>query len=303
MLLGEPSLRCFDKAMKRYILFLVGSILLSKNILSVAFQPAVQQQPLAKEYIHDFWSKPRTGLEVESHVRICLSDQKYESADKGNRRPTVQVLSADPPLFVVHDFLSPQMCEEVIESALDTGDMRRSTVGSQQDMSEERTSSTVWIKEHECPDPLRLIADKVSSITGLPTSHMENLQVVRYDPGQEFKMHTDHQDSFNDLACRGRLATCLIYLAEPSSGGETWFPAIQSEDDRGVFVAPTRGSAVMFWNTIEKPGCPDYSADMFLNVDNRLLHAGLPARAGEKWVCNRWIHPVDFGAGVRGLQS
>lgn len=292
--------------MKRRLMLLVGSILLlSKNIPSAAFQPArtAQHQPLTKEYIHDFWRKPRTGLEVESHVRECLSDQKYESADTGHLRPSVQIISAEPPLFVVHNFLSHKMCDDIIQSALDSGDMQRSTIGSQQDTSTARTSSTVWMKEDECPDPLRLIADKVSSITGLPTSHMENLQVVRYDPGQEFKMHTDHQNSFNDLECRGRLATCLIYLAEPSSGGETWFPEIKShDDDRGVLVAPTRGSAVMFWNTVEKPGCPDYSADMFLNVDNRLLHAGLPASAGEKWVCNRWIHPVDFGAGVRGLQ-
>jgi prolyl 4-hydroxylase len=291
--------------MKRHTLALLGPIILflHNGIVGMAFQPTVssaQPQSSKQDYIHDFWSKPRTGLEVESHVRICLSDPKYSYTT--DDRPSIQILSTEPPLLVVHNFLSPQMCDDIIQTALQTGKMRRSTVGSQQEMSETRTSSTVWMQEHECPDPLRLMADKVSSITGLPTSHMENLQVVRYDPGQEFQMHTDHQDSFNDLECRGRLATCLIYLAEPMKGGETWFPALTSATgENGVLVAPRRGSAVLFWNTVEKPGCDNYSANMFLHADQRLLHAGLPASAGEKWVCNRWIHPVNFGAGVRGL--
>jgi hypothetical protein len=40
---------------------------------------------------------------------------------------------------------------------------------------------------------------------------------------------------------------------------------------------------------------------MFLNVDKKLRHAGLPVLTGEKWIANRWIHPRNFGAGVRGL--
>lgn len=282
-------------------LSLFSVILLAKKIPLTAFQPTT-----TTDYVHDFWSKPRTGLEIEHHVRECLSHSKYKTAENQHLRPSsIQIISAEPPLIVIHDFLSPHMCQEIIKTALSSGTMQPSTVGSQQDASAARTSSTVWINDDECPDALRLLADKVSAMTGLPASHMENLQVVRYHPGQEFQLHTDHQDSFNELPCRGRLATCLIYLAEPETGGETWFPEIHNHESdsisKGVMVAPRQGSAVLFWNTIEKPGCPDYSADMFLNVDNRLLHAGLVA-IGEKWICNRWIHPVDFGAGVRGLQ-
>jgi prolyl 4-hydroxylase len=139
---------------------------------------------------------------------------------------------------------------------------------------------------------------------------MENLQVCKYRTGDEFKLHTDHQDSFNDLGCRGRLATCLVYLTGSTTsadevgakrrGGETWFPGVR-EGEENLSIAPTQGSAVFFWNTIEKPGVEGYHANMFLNTDMRLRHAGLPVLAGEKWICNRWIHPIDFGAGVRGV--
>lgn len=242
---------------------------------------------------HEFWGQERSKDEVEMHVNACLS--KVQTLDA---IPKVEVLSAEPPLVVIHSFLSTSMCDEIIQSALDsdTG-MRRSTVGASQNTSETRTSSTVWLREQECQHPLRLIAEQISSISGLPTNHMENLQVVRYNENQRFDLHTDHRPSFNDLECRGRLATCLIYLAEPENGGETFFPGLFEE----VKVPPRQGSAVFFWNTVQRPGSEGYHPKMFLDADIRLRHAGLPVLSGEKWVCNRWIHPIDFGAGVRGI--
>lgn len=245
----------------------------------------------------NFWRMERSAAEVQAHIRSCLDESEH-----CDLKATVEVVSAEPPLVVIHNFLSQSMCREIIETAVDNENMKRSTTGEGNKESQSRTSSTVWLQDHDCQQPLRLIADKVSSISGLPPKYMENLQVVRYLPGQEFKLHTDHQNSFNDLEWRGRLATCLLYLAEPESGGETWFPGLATDDteESEPKIAPTQGSAVFFWNTIEKPGSPGYDPNMFLNVDLRLRHAGLPVLSGEKWVCNRWIHPIDFGCGVRG---
>ena len=163
----------------------------------------------------------------------------------------------------------------------------------------------MWLRDEDCPNALRVMTDKVSAVSGLPPSHMENLQVCRYLPGQEFKLHTDHQDSFNDLECRGRLATCLLYLSEPRAGGETWFPGLatdETDESSEPRIAPTTGSAVFFWNTLERPGAPGYDPEGFLNVDLQLRHAGLPVLDGEKFIANRWIHPIDIGSGVRGTK-
>lgn len=250
-------------------------------------------------HVHEFWSTARSKAEVKAYVEACLD--QVPQCDLVSR---VNVISAEPPLVVIHDFLSQSMCRDIIDAAVDNPDMKRSTTGEQNDKSDSRTSSTVWLREgndDDCNAALRLTAEKVSSVTGLPPSHMENLQVCRYLPGQEFKLHTDHQNSFNEIDCRGRLATCLLYLAEPEAGGETWFPSLADNDDESeTKIAPTNGSAVFFWNTVEKPGSSGYDPYMFLNADMRLLHAGLPVVQGEKWICNRWVHPVDFGAGVRG---
>ena len=255
---------------------------------------------------HDefFWGKERSHHEIETHISERLASIDHTDNNNNNVQcqeqwttETVHVLSAEPLLVVIHDFLSTSMCDTLIQAAKDSDkNMARSTTGNSKKISKSRTSSTLWLKDKECPEPSRLIAEKVSSISGLPPSCMENLQVCRYEQGQEFNVHTDHQDNFNDLEFGGRLATCLIYLAEPDRGGQTFFPELDNTK-----IPVTKGSAVFFWNTMEKPGSVDYKPDMFLHTDMRMQHAGLPVEEGEKWICNRWIHPVDFPAGVRGF--
>jgi len=290
---------------------LVFAVFLSPTVAYQATaNPAFQTAPVQQQvHHHDFWHKPRTPAEVKAHVQNCLAQVDYDtsSGSLASSKSEVEVISAEPPLVVVHNFISTSKCDDIIETAK-SRDMMRSTIGSTQSTSSIRTSSTVWLRDEDCAEPLRLIAEKVSSISGLPPTNMENLQVVRYQEGQQFEVHTDHQDSFNDLERRGRLATCLVYLNEPEQGGETWFPGLEELHQahgnyygQRITVTPRRGSAIFFWNTIEKPGCYGYTPDMFLNTDLRMKHAGLPVTGGEKWVCNRWVHPIDFQAGVRGF--
>ena len=229
-------------------------------------------------------------------------------------------------LLVVHGFLEERYCDEIIDATLEPSDgskaekhqLKRSTMGAEQEKSDHRTSSTAWLHEEHCEMPLRTFAERTSAICGLPPKNMENLQVVRYHPGEEFQLHTDHLDSFNEFDCGGRLCTCLVYLndSEQSSqsesqqqittneggqshptftGGERSFPEFKTT------IQPKKGSCLFFWNSLERPGSKNYSKDMFLNVDLKLRHAGLPVTSGEKWVANRWIHPKAFGSGVRGL--
>eukprot|EP00521_Asterionellopsis_glacialis_P009138 CAMPEP_0195286154 /NCGR_PEP_ID=MMETSP0707-20130614/3715_1 /TAXON_ID=33640 /ORGANISM="Asterionellopsis glacialis, Strain CCMP134" /LENGTH=358 /DNA_ID=CAMNT_0040345753 /DNA_START=359 /DNA_END=1435 /DNA_ORIENTATION=- len=238
-----------------------------------------------------FWRKPRTKYEIEHHVLEALDSIPFHDGTN----PTVHVLQHEPVLLVIDDFISEDMCQSIMKAASSTT-LQRSTMGMKEVQSTDRTSSTSWLHEAQCEVPLRLVAEKVARVSGLPPTHMENLQVVRYQPGQEFTIHTDHSNYFNDMECRGRLATCLIYLQEPTGGGETRFFEFKQN------VRPRKGSAVFFWNTYEKPGCTGYDPQMCLTVDLRLRHAGLPVVEGEKWVCNSWIHPIEFqAANVRGV--
>uniref|UniRef100_A0A7S2KZI0 Fe2OG dioxygenase domain-containing protein n=1 Tax=Leptocylindrus danicus TaxID=163516 RepID=A0A7S2KZI0_9STRA len=259
----------------------------------------------------EFWGSVRSKEEIIEYAAGAVfgSDRHGNSLNK----ECIDVISAEPPFFLIHDFLDDDMCEEIIQTAERCG-LKRSRVGAHQKTEEKRTSEQVWLGEntHELEDPLplRRFATKVSRLTGLPPNHQENLQVVRYEEGQRFDLHLDHLDEFNDLECRGRLATCLLYLNSSDyynnfidhnndddasfTGGETGFPEF------GTNVVPKRGSAIFWWNTVERPGSEGYDCEMFLHGDVRMRHAGLPILSGEKWIANRWVHPIPVSLGVVG---
>ena len=250
----------------------------------------------ANEYTK-FWNndtKSEDDIIHFIHKYVLNDDNDEHKTPSEYDKNRIEIKSIDPLLLIIHNFLEEDLCDKIINTTIQKGNLQRSTLNSDQSTDDLRTSETTWLQEQDCEIPLRTLAHRVSKLSNQPPTNMENLQVVRYLPGQKFDVHTDHLNEFNDLDCRGRLATCLIYLNGDFSGGETSFPHFN------VAVTPRKGSAVFFWNTVEKPGHGDYDPYMFLNVDERMRHAGLPVLDGVKWVCNRWIHPIPFGRDVRG---
>jgi prolyl 4-hydroxylase len=239
-----------------------------------------------------FWEQKKTNEEIRRHLaKILFPHEDYIRA-----RQHINVISTDLPLITIDNFISAHLCDEIIQAAKASNELKQSTMGLFQNVSSTRTSSTMWLHEKDCEIPLRLLSDKVGGLVGLDASYMENLQVVRYEEGQKFDVHTDHLDSFNDLECKGRLATCLVYLNSSSQGGDktgfdggsTYFPEYDTH------IIPRQGRAVFWFNTVERPGSSGYSENMVLNVDLRSRHSGSPVYNGEKWVCNRWIHPIPI---------
>ena len=107
----------------------------------------------------------------------------------------------------------------------------------------------------------------------------EALQLVHYDPGQEYTAH--HDFGYADFRRKdqpARFATLLLYLNEPEEGGETQFPRwVNAETREGLNVEPELGKAVLFYSQL-----PDG------NMDDWSHHAALPVRKGEKWLMNLW---------------
>mmetsp|Transcript_7338 Transcript_7338/g.8446 ORF Transcript_7338/g.8446 Transcript_7338/m.8446 type:complete len:350 (-) Transcript_7338:128-1177(-) len=259
-------------------------------------------ESLSKPKDQFFWAAQRNEEEI---IDYCAR-KIFPNTHPHMSHARIHVVSTELPLVIIDDFLSNELCEEIVKAAKQDGKMMRSTLGVSQEETETRTSSTTWLREVHCEEPLRLLAGRVSRLSGIPAGHMENLQVVRYEPGQKFDMHTDHLEDFNNLECKGRLATCLLYLnsswegkdeSEQTGnffrGGQTYFP------EYNVNVLPKRGRAIFWFNTIEKPGQSGYEDEMALTVDLKSRHAGKPVLDGEKWVCNRWVHPISLGNGVR----
>ena len=70
-----------------------------------------------------------------------------------------------------------------------------------------------------------------------------------------------------------RFVTLLMYLNEPTAGGQTAFPKATdaATGAKGLAIHPGKGSAILFYNLL-----PDG------NADTETLHAALPVIVGEK---------------------
>lgn len=243
-----------------------------------------------------FWSKTRSDDEIIDYCAHILFE-----GDTKKTKSKVEIISNELPLILIHDFMSEEDCGDIKDEGIRIG-LKRSTTGESQDTSSTRTSSTTWIRDKDLK-PIKTLRKRVADLVGLGTDFQENAQVVKYEPGQKFDLHTDHQESFNDLDCRGRLATVLLYLNSSKNdgndnkvdlsnptfdGGETYFP------EYGMNVVPKRGTACFWFNTIERPGVLNYDPLAPLTLDLRSRHAGNPVLYGTKWVCNLWVHPISL---------
>ena len=87
-----------------------------------------------------------------------------------------------------------------------------------------------------------------------------------------------------------RIATVLIYLAEPEAGGETIFPFVGKGEcscggsmQRGLCVTPRKGNAVLFW-TMTPTGKEDEAS----------MHGSCDVVKGKKWSATKWIRTGKF---------
>lgn len=109
---------------------------------------------------------------------------------------------------------------------------------------------------------------RIARASGTTPPQGEPLQVLRYRPGQEYKLHSDALPGADNQ----RIATFLVYLNAGFEGGETDFPQAR------LTVTARTGDGLLFFNALSD-GRPDPAA----------WHAGRPVRSGEKLLASRWI--------------
>ena len=130
-------------------------------------------------------------------------------------------------------------------------------------------STVHWLIE----DPAsHAINRRLAALTRTDVTQGEPLQMLRYEPGQEYREHLDFLEDPNR-----RVLTALIYLNDDYEGGETAFTKI------GLKVKGRTGDALVF-----KSLGPDGNADPLS------WHAGLPVLRGTKYLASRWIRERRF---------
>lgn len=194
-------------------------------------------------------------------------------------------------IYEFDDFLSGDECDALISHARNkVGDSKVVCKDGISCSSEWRTSRNTFVSDDEHPISKR-ITNKVEEVIGIDRSHFEDLQVVHYTKGQQYKEHFDACNENNIKNCDGdviesgqRYATFIVYLNDDFMGGETCFPHYfrgngKCEDLDAFKIIPKKGKAALFFNLM-----PD-------NITHKpqSIHAGLSPSSGEKWMCNKWI--------------
>ena len=191
----------------------------------------------------------------------------------------LQVLSNDPRIIVIHNFLTNDICNHFIK--LSEGKLERALVSSEKKgiISKGRSGSNCWI-DHKNDDITLSVAKNISNIVEIPIENAESYQIIYYDKEQEYFNHYDAWD-FNDVEkCkrnlrRGgqRLFTALVYLNDVEEGGSTKFTKLN------IDVKAEKGKLLIFENVYEDTNIRHYLSE----------HAGRPVIKGEKYAFNLWF--------------
>ena len=185
----------------------------------------------------------------------------------------MRIPSNDLEIFVVRDFLTRKECEGLVRM-IDKDKIPSQILAPTED-PEFRTSESCNFDSRR---PLvRVIEDKLTLLLGIQPEHGETIQGQRYDVGQQFKPHHDFfyvgEPYWEEMDRTGgqRTWTAMMFLNEPKSGGQTFFP------EAGVKITPRAGN-LLAWNNLDAAGEPNPFS----------LHQGMPVLGGVKYVITKW---------------
>jgi prolyl 4-hydroxylase len=207
-------------------------------------------------------------LELVTKMRLT-PDGMPEALPKSER------LAESPKIFAVKSCFTPEECAHVITLSMPR--MVPSVVVDPttgiQSPNPIRTSGGTVLGPIQQDLVIHALNLRIAALSGTSEEQGEPLSVLRYAPGQQYRLH--HDCLPGETNQRG--ITFIAYLNRDYKGGATQFPAANLEYRGDV------GDAILFKNVR-----PDGS------VDTSSQHAGLPVTSGEKWICTRWIRRVTF---------
>lgn len=252
------------------------------------------------------------GVKIGHVQTVIVSD-----GQRRTKELRLKTLALRPLVLEIDGFLDKSEAKAIQKMA--DKDMRRSGVvtmdsgkqAGQNDIDQSRTSTSTYLTT-----PTKVterLETRAHNLTRLPRDLGEQIQVVRYEPGQKYEAH---RDFFNpndyvgqpavlrsvDYGARNRLATVFWYLSSVAAGGETYFPRALNEHGReyhpwnydfkdcyrGIAVKAELGKAIIFYSMLPNG-----------QLDERSLHGGCPPSGdGLKWAANKWIwnhHPTFSG--------
>lgn len=193
----------------------------------------------------------------------------------------------NPTLIEIFDFMTPEECDGFLEEIKRLGIMKPAptihddykTGEKSEKITDYRTNEFGFVRYSDSPMAREFLI-RASQALQIHWSQAENLQIVHYQKGQEYKAHKDAFDlrskrmDGNTPAEKGnRVATALMYLNDDFEGGGTTFNWFNRT------ITPEKGKLVVFSDTYIGTQVPDPNS----------MHAAEPVVTGEKWAVNLWF--------------
>ena len=203
----------------------------------------------------------------------------------GGHTCTITRIRQDPIMLEIYPFLSPVECRHLIKIA--SPGFSRSPVVNKEGYDKSRTSHTSYIPKSNDPI-IKRIETRITEFFNIKLCNLEALQVVRYEPNQQFGYHYDWFDpkieaGRKEIARGGqRLYTLFVYLnnlsdkefigdEEPNRNGNTCFR------QQKLCIRPREGLGIFWKNMI----------DGELNYNS--LHSGIAPKYSTKYGLNVWV--------------
>lgn len=178
----------------------------------------------------------------------------------------------------IENFITDEEGSKILEEA--NKDFVEATVLGDNDGY--RVAQGTWLYSYK-NQIVATLKEKISKIINVPVENFEQLHVVKYEIGGEYKVHHDYfhanTDSFEENMKRGgqRTHSALIYLNDDFEGGETDFPKIP-------YKAIPKKNKLIIWKNVDENNKVEYNS----------LHAGLPVTDGTKYIAIFWVRGEKF---------
>lgn len=242
---------------------------------------------LTSAMLHHYTPIPRTAIIEQFPDADPAPAKKYLSSAPHfyawahiritKERTQQQFKSNDIQLFSINEVLPQKLCEQLIIRAKRFFSPSKVVGQKYQQAPIGRTSSTALVRDI-APDADRKIQMAIGELMGIDNKYCEPLQIQRYEAGEEYQRHSDWFDKESpgfaeSIGDQGqRTWTCLLYLNDDFTGGQTEFTSIKQK------ITPKTGKACV-WNNLLQTG----------DVNNNTWHRGMPVKKGIKYILTAWF--------------
>lgn len=211
-------------------------------------------------------------------LHLSLIDQmRLDDAGMPAELPAPERLCDAPEMLRYRRLLTPAECEHLARvgaERLEPGLVTDPRTGKQI-ADPIRTSFAAVVGPTSEDLVVQALNRRIAMASSTAPEQGEPLQILRYAPGQQYRLHSDALPRVSNQ----RIKTALAYLNQGFSGGETSFPELN------ITIEPGGGDLLVFSN-VQADGEPDW----------RARHAGLPVVQGVKWLATRWIRAAPYDA-------